>query len=87
MSELPRTRFAQSPLLVLAAAIAVGIVLGHYLAPKAQSVLIFSMAVSVGFAMLSLWLVRKVRLAPASVVLVGTFLLTGLTLSLMRSTT
>src|SRR5436853_2201995 len=85
MSELPRTRFAQSPLLVLAAAIAVGVFLGHYLAPKSQSVLIVSRAASIGFAMLSIWLVRRRRLAPASVILVGTFLLTGLNLSLIEN--
>ncbi len=85
MSELPRTRFAQSPLLVLAAAIAVGVFLGHYPAPKSQSVLIFSIALSIGFAMLSIWLVRKRKLAPASAVLVGTFLLTGLILSLIEN--
>ena len=85
MSDLPRTRFAQSPLLVLAAAMAVGVFLGHYLVPKSQSVLIFSIAASIGFAMLSIWLVRKRRLAPASVVLVGTFLLTGLVLSLIEN--
>src|SRR5436853_3896336 len=85
MSDLPRTRFAQSPLLVLAAAMAVGVFLGHYLVPKSQSVLLFSIAASIGFAMLSIWLVRKKRLAPASVVLVGTFLLTGLTLSLIEN--
>src|SRR5712692_345836 len=85
MSELPRTRFAQSPLLVLAAAMAAGVFLGHYLAPKSQSALIFSIAVSIGFAILSIWLVRKRRLAPASVVLVGTFLLTGLILSLIEN--
>src|SRR5213592_4358548 len=85
MSELPRTRFAQSPLLVLAAAIAVGVFLGHYLAPKSQSVLIFSIAVSVGFAILSVWLMRKRRLAPTAVVLVATFLLTGLILSLIEN--
>src|SRR5437870_10586407 len=84
MSELPKTRFAQSPLLVLAAAIAVGIFLGHYLAPGSQSILILSIVGSIGFA-LSIWLVRKKRLAPASVVLVGTFLLTGLTLSLIEN--
>jgi len=85
MSELPRTRFAQSPLLVLAAAIAVGVFLGHYLAPKSQSVLIFSIAVGVGFAALSVWLARKRQLASASVVLVATFLLAGLILSLIEN--
>src|SRR6266571_6611986 len=85
MSDLPRTRFAQSPLLVLAAAMAVGVFLGHYLVPKSQSVLIFSIAASTGFAMLSIWLVRKRKLAPASVVLVATFLLTGLILSLIEN--
>src|SRR5712692_3968953 len=85
MSELPRTHFAQSPLLVLAAAMAVGVFVGHYLTPKSQSILIFTLAVSIGFAMLSIWLVRKRRLAPASVVLVGTFLLTGLILSLIEN--
>src|SRR5439155_14576663 len=77
--------FAQSPLLVLAAAIAVGVFLGHYLAPKSQSVLIFSIAASVGFAILSVWLMRKRRLAPTAVVLVTTFLLTGLILSLIEN--
>ena len=64
---------------------AVGVFLGHYLAPNSQSVLIFSIAASTGFAMLSIWLVRKRKLAPASVVLVGTFLLTGLVLSLIEN--
>src|SRR3989454_9466090 len=85
MSELPKTRFAQSPLLILVAAIAVGVSLGHHLAPKSQSLLIFSIAVSIGFAMLSIWLVRKRSLAPASVVLVATFLLAGLILSLIEN--
>ena len=64
---------------------AVGVFLGHYLVTKSQSVLIFSIAASIGFAMLSIWLVRKRSLAPASVVLVGTFLLTGLVLSLIEN--
>src|SRR5256712_12648737 len=85
MSDLPRTRFAQSPLLVLAAAIATGVFLGDYLAPKFQSLLIFSIAVSIGFAMLSIWLVRNRRFAPATVVMVATFFVTGLILSLIEN--
>src|SRR3989441_10831535 len=85
MSDLPRTRFAQSPLLVLAAAIATGAFLGHYLAPKSQSLLIVSIAVSIGFVMVSIWLVRNRRFAPASVVMVATFLVTGLILSLVEN--
>src|SRR5438552_9832869 len=83
MSDLPRTRFAQSPLLVLAAAITTGVFLVHHLAPKSQSLLIFSMAVSICFAILSISLVRKRKLSPASVVIVAMFLMIGLILSLV----
>src|SRR5207245_3679345 len=85
LSDLTQARFASNPLLLIASAIAAGIFLGHYLAPKFQSALIFSIAVSMVFAILSVWLVRKRKLAQASGALVAAFLLAGLILPLIEN--
>src|SRR5438552_12548533 len=85
MTELPRTRFVQNPLLVLAAAISSGILLGHFLKPTWQSVLLLGAAVCVGVGVISFWLIAKKKLTASVVLLIATFLLTGLVLSLIEN--
>src|SRR5712691_6424179 len=81
MSGLPQPRFAQSPLLILAVAISIGILLGSEISVHSRSVLILGTFVVFGLGFLSIWLVRKRKLTVASMLLVAAFTLTCVALS------
>ena len=85
MSELPRIRFAQSPLLLLAVATSVGILLGHHLGVAPRFTLGFGITVSFSLEVLSIWLARSKKLVAASVTLATAFLLSGCILSLIEN--
>src|SRR5947209_19159808 len=85
MSELPRIRFAQSPLLLLAVATSVGILLGHHLGVAPRLTLGFGIIVSFSLEVLSIWLARSKKLVAASVTLATAFLLSGCILSLIEN--
>src|SRR5437879_845219 len=82
MSELPRARFIQFPLLLLAAAIATGIFLSHQFSQASWSILIFGSIVIISSTVLCGRLVRKRKSAAAPVVIISIFLFTGFILSL-----
>jgi competence protein ComEC len=75
-------RVAQSPLLILAAAISTGILLGSKSTSHPRAVIIFS--ASIVAALLSIWLVGKKRPGAAPLLLVVGFIVTGLVLSLLE---
>src|SRR5947208_14659122 len=83
MPDLPRTRFASCPLIVLGLAISVGILMGHYFSSQSRSILIFSVAIGLSLALLSILLVSKKKLRRASVFLVAALLCSGIVLSLI----
>src|SRR5256885_7950436 len=85
MSDLLPTRIAQSPLLILAAAISTGILLGSCIASHPRSVLVLGACVVAGFAILSIWLIRKRRVSAAPVLMVVAFIVTGFALSLIEA--
>src|SRR5713226_2285123 len=85
MSDLPHARFAFSPLLVLAAAIAVGIFAGHYFKTQSNAVFMLGFAASIGLTIFSITFISKKRSLLASVFVVGAFLCAGLILSLIDS--
>jgi len=85
MSDLPHVRFAYSPLLVLAAAIAVGIFAGHYVKTQSNAVFMLGFAASIGLTIFSITFISKKRSLLASVFAVGAFFCAGLILSLIDS--
>lgn len=85
MAELPQARFASSPLFVLAVAISVGILAGHYFALQSKSILILGITVSVGVALLSIALTSKRKPRPASIFLVVAFFSAGIVLSVLEN--
>jgi hypothetical protein len=80
MSRLPRARFTQSPLLILAAAVSAGIVCGHWLSGEARSFLVVKFVLALSIAVSSLF-VAKTRPRLASILIVVAFALTGLSVS------
>ena len=87
MSDLPQARFASSPLVVLAIAMAGGIALAHYFTPQSKSVLIFGFAIGFGLTLFSSALIAKSKLKRASIFLLGAFFCIGLVLSVIESRT
>src|SRR5712692_11395302 len=85
MSDLPHARFASSPLLVLAAAIAVGIFAGHYFKTQSNAVFMLGFAASIGLTIFSITFISKKRSLLATVFVVGAFFCAGLILSLIES--
>jgi competence protein ComEC len=84
MADLPQARFASSPLLVLAVAIAAGILVGHYFAHQSKSILVLSIALGVGLTLFCIAVISKKKLTAASVFLIAAFFCVGLTLSLIE---
>jgi competence protein ComEC len=85
MSELPQTRFASSPLLILAGAISAGILLGHRFTFQSNSILIISIAGGVSIAIVSVAFLSKKKLTLALGSLVAAFFCAGFVLSLIDS--
>src|SRR5580765_67989 len=85
MSIPAQPRVAQSPLLILAAAVSTGILLGSRITSNSRLVLIFNASLVAGFALLSIWSVRKRKLTGAPMLLVVAFVFTGLILSLIEN--
>jgi competence protein ComEC len=83
MSVLAQPRVAQSPLLILAAAISIGILLGNELTSHSRLFLVVSTSIVAGLALLSCWLLRRQNVAMATLLLIFGFIFTGLVLSLI----
>ncbi len=81
MPALAQLRLAQSPLLILAASLSTGILLGGRITSHPRLVLILCASIVAGFAVLSSWLVRRKKPAATTGLLVVGFVLTGFALS------
>jgi ComEC/Rec2-related protein len=84
MTELPRTRLAQTPLLFLVVPLAAGILLGHYIS-ESRSRLIGVAVIAASLMLISIWMVRRKKFLNASVSVVIAFLVTGVALSLIEN--
>ncbi len=83
MADLPQSRFSPCPLLVLAAALSAGILLGHYTL-QSKSLLVLSLAGGAGVALLLIALWSKGCLRSASIFTVVAFFSTGMILSMIE---
>jgi len=73
MADLPQSRFASSPLLVLAVALSTGIALEHYLNLESKSILNFGVLIGAGATLFSVALPARKRLMPVSLLLLAVF--------------
>jgi competence protein ComEC len=80
MPGLPRTRFTQNPLLILAAAMSAGILSGHWLSVESRLFLVVKFIFTLGVVIFSL-AIAKSRPRLAALLLIVAFALTGLSLS------
>ncbi len=83
MADLPQSRFSPCPLLVLAAPLSAGILLGHYTL-QSKSLLVLSLAGGAGVALLLIALWSKGCLRSASIFTVVAFFSTGMILSMIE---
>jgi len=83
MSSLAQPRIAQSPLLMLAAAISIGIHVGSLITSHPRTVLIVGASIVAAMAVLAICLVRKRTPVTTTLLLVAGFIFTGLALSLI----
>ena len=85
MTDLPQARFASTPLIVLASALALGLFAGHSLAHKWSPLLLISIAVGVVLTIVSVWFLSNRKLLPAIRSIVAVFFCAGFVLSLIDS--
>ena len=85
MADLPQARFASSPLLILAAAIAAGVLVAHYFAHQSKSILVLGLAIGIILSLFSVALISKRKLRPASIFLVAAFFFIGLALAMIEA--
>lgn len=85
MADLPQIRFAQSPLVVLAGALALGIFAGHLVAPASISALSTAIAGAAILALLCFYLITKHGNEIAVGVMIAAFFSAGSVLSLIES--
>jgi competence protein ComEC len=86
-ADLPQTRFASSPLLVLAGAISVGILGQHYATPEWKPSLSLTMAPGFGLTLLAIGLISKKKLTGASLALIAAFFFAGQVLGTLETRT
>jgi competence protein ComEC len=75
--DLPQTRFASSPLLVLAGAMSVGILVQHYSTPEWRPTPALTIAPGFGLMLLAIGLISKKKLTGASLALIAAFFFAG----------
>ena len=85
MTDLPQARFASNPLIILAFALALGILAGHLLAHQWSPLLLISIAVGVVLVIVSVWFLANRKLLPATFSVVAAMFYAGLVLSLIDS--
>lgn len=85
MTDLPNARFASHPLILLAAALALGILAGHSPPHDWSHLLLISIAVGVVLTIVSVWFLARGKLTPASLSVTVAFVCAGLVLSLVDS--
>ncbi len=85
MIDLPKARFASNPLIVLAFALALGILAGHSLPHQWSPLLLISIAVGVALTIVSVWLLANRKLTPAILLVTAALICAGVVLSLIDS--
>jgi hypothetical protein len=85
MIDLPQARFASNPLIVLAFALALGVLAGHSLRHQWSPFLQISIAAGVVLVSVSVWFLANGKLLPATLSLVAALFCAGLVLSLIDS--
>lgn len=85
MSVLPRKRLVQSPLLALAVSLSFGVLLGHYLAATSRAYFTYVIAFLIAASILSVLCAVRGNLRAATLLIVATFLGSGIVLSLLNS--
>jgi len=85
MTGVPKASFASNPLIVLAAALALGILAGHSLAHQWSPLLLISIAVGIVLTIVSVWLLTIRKLKPAILSVTAAFVCAGFVLSLVEA--
>ena len=85
MSDLPQARFVSNPLIVLASALALGILAGHSLGQHRLSLLLISIAVGLVLVIVCVWFLSNAKLLRATLSVVAALLCAGFVLSLIDS--
>src|SRR5438876_3155142 len=85
MIDLPKARFASNPLIVLAFALALGILAGHSLPHQWSPLLLISIAVGVALTIVSVWFLANRKLTPAILLVTAALVCAGFVLSLIDS--
>src|SRR5256714_9909258 len=80
MAELPRMHFARAPLLVCAASLASGILIGHFLAADSSQFRIVLAVIIALLLFLAIVFVRRQKQGASTLLVVATFLLSGISL-------
>ena len=83
MSDFPKARFASNPLIVLASALALGILAGHSLPRQWSRLLLISIAVGLALTTVSALFLANRKLLPAGLSVVAAFFCAGFVLSLI----
>ena len=83
--RLPQVRSNQSPLSVIAACLALGILLGRYKGPHPHSFVLFGLAGLICTSIPALWFLLRQRLSAASALLSMAFISTGLILASLEN--
>jgi competence protein ComEC len=85
MTDLPKARFASNPLIVLASALALGILAGHSAGQHRLSLLPIAITVGLGLIVVSFWFLSNGKLLAATLLVVAALFCAGLVLSLIDS--
>src|SRR2546423_8385840 len=84
MAELPRMHFARAPLLVCAASLASGILIGHFISADSSQFRIILAVVIALLLLLAIVFVRRHKHGASTLLVTATFLLSGILLAETR---
>lgn len=85
MNDLPKARFASNPLIVLASALALGILAGHALANQRSPLLPISIAVGLVLTIVTVWFLANKKLLSATLSIVAALFCAGFVFSVIES--
>ena len=85
MSDLPKARFVSNPLIVLAAALALGVFAGQALPHQWPPLLLISSSVGLVSTIVSVWFLAHRKLLPATLSTVAAFVCAGIVCSVVDS--
>src|SRR5712691_2851480 len=85
MTDFAQARFASNPLIVLASALAFGVLAGHLLAHQWSPLLLISIAVGLVLIIVSVCFLSSRKLLPATLSVAAAFFCTGFVFSIIDS--